>query len=330
MMNNKIDFVLIWVDGNDPEWRKEYLKYASLSNGDKNEIRFRDWDNLRYWFRGVDKFAPWVHKVHLVTCGQKPDWLNLKSEKLNLVKHCDYIPNHFLPTFNANTIELNLHKISGLAEQFVYFNDDTFIIDNIKPEDFFKGGLPCDMAVLNTIDNLLIGNIILNDVLAINRIFNKNDVIKSNLSKWINIKYASYLFRTLLLMPWKSFPGFLNPHLPNAYLKKTFFEVWNAFPDILEKTSASRFREIDNVNQYLFRYWQLCTGQFVPRNVCSSAYSTSIQDDNILNITTKIQNQMYKIICLNDSAKIRNYEKCRDDINEAFKFIFPNKSQFEL
>ena len=62
-MNNKIDFVMIWVDGNDPEWRKEKDKYSNNvdNNTDNREARFRDWDNLQYWFRGVEKFAPWVN-----------------------------------------------------------------------------------------------------------------------------------------------------------------------------------------------------------------------------------------------------------------------------
>ena len=99
-----IDFVLIWVDGNDPKWKKEYMKYAPTAQGDKGEIRFRDWENLRYWFRGVEKFAPWVNKIHFVTCGHIPNWLNLNAPKLNFVKHSDYIPASYLPTFNSHTI----------------------------------------------------------------------------------------------------------------------------------------------------------------------------------------------------------------------------------
>ena len=67
-----IDFVMIWVDGNDPEWQKEKAKYdervETLAN---NEVRFRDWDNLQYWFRAVEKFAPWVRNVYFVTDNQK-------------------------------------------------------------------------------------------------------------------------------------------------------------------------------------------------------------------------------------------------------------------
>ena len=128
-MENKIDFVMIWVDGGDIEWRKEKNKYAGLPDDEINgEIRFRDWDNLKYWFRGVEKFAPWVNNVYFVTCGHYPKWLNLDCPKLKFVKHEDYIPKEYLPTFSANPIEINLHRIEGLSEKFVYFNDWRYVL----------------------------------------------------------------------------------------------------------------------------------------------------------------------------------------------------------
>ena len=88
-----IDFVIPWVDGSDPEWRKSKNKYSGKIDEpvDRTDARYRDWDILKYWFRGVEKYAPWVHKIYFVTCGQKPDWLNENHEKLILVNHEDYI-----------------------------------------------------------------------------------------------------------------------------------------------------------------------------------------------------------------------------------------------
>lgn len=130
-MNEGIDFVLIWVDDKDPKWIAEKNKYKSndiqINVQSDSEVRYRDWDNLKYWFRAVEKYAPWVRKVHFVTCGQKPTWLNENNPKLRLVNHSDYIDEKYLPTFSSHVIELNLHKIPGLSERFVYFNDDTFI-----------------------------------------------------------------------------------------------------------------------------------------------------------------------------------------------------------
>lgn len=134
----KIDFVILWVDNNDPIWQNAFRSYLPQSQytDDTRYIRYRNWDNLRYWFRGVEKFAPWVNKVHLVTCGQIPDWLNLNVPKLHFVKHSDYIPAEYLPTFNSDTIILNLHRIEGLSERFVLFDDDCFLIDKVEPKRF--------------------------------------------------------------------------------------------------------------------------------------------------------------------------------------------------
>lgn len=133
-INFDVDFVIPWVDGSDPEWIKEFNKYAPLEKQvaeDSSKERYRDMGLLRYWFRGVEKIAPWVRKVHFVTNGQKPDWLNLNAGKLHWVKHEDYIPKEFLPVFSANPIELYMHKIPSLAEHFVYFNDDFYFANKL-------------------------------------------------------------------------------------------------------------------------------------------------------------------------------------------------------
>ena len=86
-----IDFVVLWVDGNDPQWQAQKAKYQGKTLDDSNAAhRFRDWGLMPYWFRAVEKFCPWVRKVHFVTCGHVPQWLNLDCPKLNHVKHSDY------------------------------------------------------------------------------------------------------------------------------------------------------------------------------------------------------------------------------------------------
>lgn len=325
---NKIDFVIIWVDGNDPEWRKEYSKYAPNAQGDKSETRFRDWENLRYWFRGVEKFAPWVNKVHFVTCGHVPDWLNINAPKLHFVKHSDYIPAKYLPTFNSHTIELNIHRIEGLSEYFVYFNDDFFLINNINEDFYFKNGVPCDMAVLNTLTTSSIAHILLNNNQCINHNFSKNEVIKKSFNKWFCIKYGSFLYRTLALMPWNAFPGFYDPHLPTAFLKSTFKEVWEKEPELLNMTCLSRFRENTNVSQYLMRYWQLASSRFYPKNICKKACCYDLGEDRIEDIISSIENQELNVIVLND-GDVKDFEYKKNALITAFERILPEKSSFE-
>ena len=202
-----IDFVIIWVDGNDKEWRAEKDKYddkpVSTSN---SEVRFRDWDNLQYWFRGVEKFAPWVRKIHFVTWGHLPKWLDTSNPKLNIVNHKDYIPEKYLPTFSSHTIELNLHRIEGLADKFVYFNDDMFITAPTKAEDFFKNGKPCDTVAMDCIyfNKDSAGFFNGANLNIINNHFNKRASIKKNFKKFneaevnkiIRLRIGGYVART--------------------------------------------------------------------------------------------------------------------------------------
>ena len=206
----KIDFVILWVDSNDPIWQNEFRSYLRQSQctDDIRNIRYRNWDNLRYWFRGVEKFAPWVNKVHFITCGQIPDWLNIKAPKLHFVKHSDYIPEEYLPTFSTNSIQLNLHRIEGLSEHFVLFDDDMFLIDKVKPERFFRKGLPCDKAALNALSPVQFMHLVYNNMCIINSSFRKYEVLRKNIWKWISPQAGNKLLRTLALLPWAKFSSF--------------------------------------------------------------------------------------------------------------------------
>mgnify|MGYP001860213313 FL=1 len=141
-MSEPIDFVVTWVDDNDPKWRAQKTAFeTSLSRDDmykNSNARYREMGLLKYWFRGIDKFAPWVNRIHFVTCGHVPKWLNIAHPKLNIVAHRDYMQSKYLPTFNSNAIELGLYKIQGLCENFVYFNDDMYITAPVKKEYFFR------------------------------------------------------------------------------------------------------------------------------------------------------------------------------------------------
>lgn len=332
-MSEKIDFILTWVDGNDPEWQRIKNQYTEKDEGDNRDIRFRDWDNLQFWFRGIENFTPWVNKIHFVTWGHLPEWLNKNHPKLNIVEHKDFIPEKYLPTFSSHVIELNFHRIKGLSNKFVYFNDDTFILDNLTEQDFFRKGLPCDIATIMPIINtfrISTGAIVANNMEVINTTYNKNTVIKRNFSKWFNLSYRKYIISTLLMMPYKSFAGFLNPHLPNSFLKETYVELWESEYDVLDNTCQNKFRDGRDVNQWLFRYKQLVDGNFTPRNPnIGRTYNLTNNNDDAINA---IMNKNYKMICINDNDKdpINDFEKEKQLIINSFKQILPEKSKFEI
>lgn len=325
-----IDFVITWVDGNDPKWQSEYFKYKG-DGGDQRNYRFRDMDVLQYWFRGVEKFAPWVNKIYFVTCGQKPEWLNTDHPKLVCVNHDAFIPEKYLPTFSSQAIEVNLHRIKDLSEHFVYFNDDMFIVSPTAPEDFFVNGLPCDSAVINYTapreEPLNLVPVV--NTAAINRNFVKKTVMKAQAGKLFTRKYHKYLLKNIQFIMGKWFPGFKYFHLPSSFLKSTFEEVWKKEYELMDRTSAHKFRVLTDANQWLFQNWQICKGTFMPRDV-NIGYYGSIEDENELYATAKkIESSQYKLICAND-AGIEDYELLKTVLKNAFEVILPEKSRFEL
>lgn len=332
-----IDVVIIWVDSSDKEWQASKALHSGRPlDADGDAKRYRDWDNLQYIFRGIEKFMPWVRKVHFVTCGHKPVWLNTSCEKINWVQHKDYMSKKYLPTFSSHPIELNLHRIKGLSDKFIYFNDDTFVVDYIKAEDFFgKTGLPYDTAIntrITSIDyNDPMGNIALNNTAIINSHFDKNISIKSNWKKWLNLEYGiSNLIRSITFLPYPNFTGFLNPHLPAPFLKSSFEAVWRAEPGILDFVSSNKFRSKLDVNQYLIRDWQIVSGNFEPKNWYREGKYYGVSNVSINQIKSDIQSKKYKLVCLNDEASDESFVSLKRQVIEILDFLLPDKSSFEI
>jgi hypothetical protein len=323
-----IDFVIPWVDGNDPEWQKQKAAYDK--NTTKDDVnRYRDFDNLQYFFRGVEKYTPWVNKIHFITWGHVPDWLDVNHPKINIVRHTDYLPKEYLPTYSSHPIEINIHRIDGLAENFVYFNDDTFILKSIKEGEFFKNGVPLDIAALDAVPTTGDFSYVRhNNIKLINTHFKKHKALKSNIFKWFNVKYGKEIYRTFALFPWKFFTGFFTPHLPIAFNKSTFIDIWDLEYDVLNETSKNKFRTKNDVNSWLFRYWHLAKGEFVPSHTLGDYYNVSSIEaaEKVANI---IKKQKHKIVCVNDNVPDAHFNEIKETINVAFNQILPEKSGFE-
>ncbi len=329
--DEKIDIVIPWVDSNDPLWRKEKASYSGLitKDSDARDIRFRDWDNLQYVFRGIEKFAPWVNKVHFLTCGHLPKWLNENCSRLHIVPHKDFIPKEFLPTFSSHVIELNMHRIPGLSEKFIYFNDDIFLIRPVKPTDFFRNGLPCDCNIPNLIVPSLFNftPIVFNTVAYINKHFDKRQSMKQHFKLWFNFQYGVRgLLSVIFFSQWKDYTGFYNHHLAVSYLKSTLLEVWEKEPEILIQTCRHRFRDNSDVNQYLFRFWQLASGKFAPHTLHGRYFKIAADNRKILNF---IKFQKGRMVCINDDETHIDFETVKKQINEALDKQLPEKSSFE-
>ena len=327
-----IDFVIPWVDGNDPAWAETFNRYSPQKKDitiDILEERYRDNGLLRYWFRGIEANAPWVRRIYFVTSGQKPEWINLDNKKLQWVKHEDYIPHEYLPTFSCRPIHIYLHKLRELSENFVLFDDDMFMLNPIKEDYFFTGNLPRDYAILRPIKIPdFYSHIVINNMIEINKNFKKNTVLKNNFRKYFNYRYGlKHFIPAYYISRINTFPGFFYKHFAQPFLKSTFEEVWLHCNEVLKATSHNRFRTIADVTSNLFRYWQLAKGDFSPETPSKHRKKYNVSASNKEQIKKTIGSTHIKELCLNDTD-------CPNEVYaellNSFDKKFPNKSSFEI
>lgn len=331
---DKIDFVITWVDGSDEKWLAEKKKYRVDIVCDCDESRYRNLETLKYWFRSVEKYAPWVNKVYFITWGHLPEWLNTRCPKLRIVTHKDYIPKQYLPTFSSHPIELNLHRIPQLSEQFVYFNDDMLINAEITPDFFFKKGLPCDFAYLNNIyfenSSDVYAHIQVNEVWELSRHFSYLSSFFKHPTKFCSFKYPlkNNIKNILKLENKQFFSGLENHHLASAYLKQTFIKVWEECEELLDIVSYNKFRGPYDVSQSLFRYYQIAQGRFTPVSKISRGRTFSISQDNS-ELLSSMFDSSCKMICINDTPGKIDLKKAQKEILSALERKLPDRSAYE-
>jgi hypothetical protein len=266
-----------------------------------------------------------------VTWGHLPNWLNRAAPKLHIVRHEDFIPHEYLPTFNSLTITWNLWRIEGLAEQYIYCDDDMFIGRKTERTRFFKNRYPCDFAQLTPLIPVNpFGHYTLNALEILHR---RHNVLKSILRRphlWFNPKYGlAPSCKTLFLLPWSRLVGLKNPHVQEPSLRSDYERIWQEEFPVLDATCRGKFRSYAHVTQWILRYERLVKGDFIPIGIGDTKNNT-ISDRNAADIAHDIVAQRYRLLCINDSNDIVNFEKTKNTINAAFEKILPEKSSFEL
>lgn len=327
LLYKPIDFVITWVDGADPVWLNEKKKYDKTVDVDDSIERYRDYGTLKYLLRSIDKYASWVRFVFLVTSGQVPKWLNTVHPKLKIVSHEDFIPKKYLPTFSSHPIEWNLHRIKGLSENFVSFNDDFILTAPVKPDDFFKNDLPCDTFGLGLLGAQGFSTYIaFNNMGVLNKHFNFKKTLRENRRKFFKLKNGIELPKALIMSTQNMFYGMHDHHTAISF-KKSFFDIlWKTEYDLIDETCSNRIRSKTDVSYWLVRYWQILTGNFYPRaNNFGRFFSLDlfVSDKHIKRI---LKNQKYKVICVNDSGKqIDDEEKFK----QIMDMVLGEKSSYE-
>lgn len=147
-----IDAVILWVDGNDEKHKAKiqpFVKDKVSINSKKFRTRFDQVNEIKFTIDSILKYASFIRNIYIITDEQTPSFLREESDKNNyknvsIIDHSVIFSDYeeFLPTFNCRPIETSLYRIPNLAEHFIYFNDDFFLINQTKPSDFFKNGFP--------------------------------------------------------------------------------------------------------------------------------------------------------------------------------------------
>ena len=293
-----MDAVITYVNGLDPSWREDYRRFVGRPLEEK---RFRDWGTLRYLLRGIEACMPFIGKVHLVVSGesQVPEWAD--REKVHVVLHSDIIPGQFLPVFNSCTIEMFLHRIPGLAEEFIYFNDDMFPLQESAPEDFFTADGKICMGFSR---GLLSAHM-----------YKKQCRVSSRLARKASGKGPGIMF--------------LRPqHIVSPMLASASREAYAAVREDILATS-SRMRTDRNPNQYFYLDYLYFRGRAVDRRISCKHLSQAVYGAD--DIAAFIREPSARFACINDvlmsDGKFRDM---RGKMLAAFEARFPEKSRFEL
>ena len=146
------DAVITWVDGTDPSHRalREQHLASARAPAHENAINPHRWacnGEIFYCLRSLGNHAPWLRTIWIVVEDRLPDLSGLPKAlqaKIRRVTHRELFKGFEdnLPTFNALSIESLLWRIPGLAEQFLYFNDDVFLTAPLSRSDVFRSGAP--------------------------------------------------------------------------------------------------------------------------------------------------------------------------------------------
>lgn len=303
---NTIDFVFPYVDCSDKIWEKTYIEERRKKNLPTKieSMRYRNWDNLQYLFRGIAKFMPWIRNVYMIVSNieQVPSWVN--TDEVKIVLHKDFIPEEFLPTFNSTCIEMFLKDIPGLSDKFIYGNDDCFPIHPMKETDFFDN----EKIVLHTKRDR-----------GLNTQFKRVEYNTESLA-------AKLLNKKLEDDPNKSFIKIqhsINPikkETAEKILKKAYSKIYN---------SITPFRDEKNYNQYLYSYYEYFSENIT--NIDQKYNYYKINRGNLYRICNTIVEQSNNIICINDVDELSENEiaECKERINEAFEAILFKKCKYE-
>lgn len=307
-----IDLVYLWVNGNDPQWlakRNACIGKTEEKSAVNCDGRYADNDELKYSLRSIDKYAPWLRRIFIVTDNQVPVWLDTSNARVRIVDHKEIMPDVCLPCFNSAVIEHFLYKIPGLAEHFIYANDDMFINKPVTPETFFdKDGLPIVRFNRRPFRKW---TLLFKEKVQGKRLSNYVQTIR-NSAELVEKKYGKYY-------------GGKTHHNIDAYLRSDYEHAAKVFEDEIRTTLPNHVRSENDIQRNIYSYVALAEKRGHLHYVTQrTSFRLHIQNESHYG---KLERYNPILFCMNDSQYAKDCDRKR-----AAAFLdkrFPEKSQYE-
>ncbi len=289
----EIDAVYLWVDGSDPKWLER--KRAHSAEGDSHGTsasRFTSRNELYFSIATLLRSAPWINRIWLVTDGQTPE-LGELADKVTIVDHRDFIPAEYLPTFNSHVITSHLHRIDGLAEHFLYLNDDILFGRPLLPTVWFDSvGRPIVRYTRTTLPGFSVDQ---PDVIHRAR----QQTVKLALDAGLRVSTRSI------------------QHGPHPLRKSTMQQMWADFGSALEATSRNKFRtDEDVVPEWLHNFVSYSAGAAVIGGRLTYSYIVLNAKSGLVKIVDLALRRPPSVICLNDVSELPASDRASEQITE--------------
>ncbi|MDR1737274.1 MAG: Stealth CR1 domain-containing protein [Candidatus Symbiothrix sp.] len=310
--NFPVDIVYLWVNGSDPEWlakKNAFLGKTAFRKDVNCKGRFADNDELKFSLRSLEKYAPWIRKIFIVTDNQVPDWLDITNQKIQMVDHTEILPKEAQPCYNSVIIEHFLYKIPDLSEHFLYANDDMFFNAAVAPEDFFAADgypivrlRPYPFARLRYFAKKIVGKKL--------STYRKTILISGDLVKK---KFG------------KRYWG-MPHHNIDAYCKNDYRDVVETvFADEIGATITHHTRSRNDIMRVIFLYYALAVGHGHLRPIKRrESCVVRIQRRNYQHYFDKYHP---KLVCMEDSERASDNDRERTKL--FLQNLFPVPSAFE-
>ena len=309
-----IDLVYLWVDGSDPVWmakRDACIGKPKEGSGANCKGRFADNDELKYSLRSVERYAPWIHRIYIVTDRQTPRWLDTSNPKIRIVDHTEILPLEARPCFNSGVLEHHLPNIPGLAEHFLFANDDMCLNGPVTPATFYgEDGLPIIRFNFRPFRRL--GLWIEKHILGKTSREYRYRMRVQNAARLVKEKYGIYY-------------GGKTHHNIDAYLKSGYRHAYEVFKEQIDATRTNHVRQVNDIQRNLYSYVALAERRahltYVTRR---TSFRLHIHKAKLYD-TFKKYNPTF--LCMNDSEQATDADRRR---SAAFlAHLFPEKSHFE-